>query len=112
MQLLVLILKKIELIDELNQELAEAGITGGTILDGNGMAKSLMNMDEVPIFGHLRHILSEESNESCKVMMFVLRDEHVLTARETIKKVIGTFDKPNSAIMFAVHITYVEGIGE
>jgi hypothetical protein len=45
-------------------------------------------------------------------MMFVLRDEHVLTARETIKKVIGTLDKPNSAIMFAVPITYVEGLGE
>lgn len=112
MQLLVLILKKIELIDELNQELAEAGITGGTILDGNGMAKSLMNMDEVPIFGHLRQMLSDESNESCKVMMFVLKDEHILIARETIKKIVGTFNKPNSAIMFAVPITYVEGLGE
>lgn len=112
MQLLVLILKKLEIVDELNQELAEAGITGGTILDGNGMAKSLMNMDEMPVFGHLRHMLSDESNESCKVMMFVLKNEHAPTAKETIKKVIGTFDKPNSAIMFAVPVISVEGLGE
>ena len=41
MQLFMLILKKTEVIDTLIHELFEAGIKGGTIIDGEGMAASL-----------------------------------------------------------------------
>ncbi len=112
MQLLILILKKVEVMDELIKQLAEAGVPGGTILDGKGMAGALMNMEELPMFGMLRRILSDEEKESCKVMMFVLHDEHVMTARGTIKKVMGDLRVPNTGIMFSIPITYVEGLGE
>ena len=112
MQLLVLILKKVELMEELIKKLAECGVTGGTILDGTGMAKALVNMEDLPIFGVLRQLLSDEEKEVCKVMMFVLKDEQVMVTRETIKKVIGDLKEPNTGIMFAIPITYVEGLGE
>ncbi|HBI74320.1 MAG TPA: hypothetical protein DDY59_14235 [Lachnospiraceae bacterium] len=112
MQLLVLILKKVELMEELIKKLAECGVTGGTILDGSGMAKALVNMEDLPIFGVLRQLLSDEEKEVCKVMMFVLKDEQVMVTRETIKKVIGDLKEPNTGIMFAIPITYVEGLGE
>lgn len=112
MQLLVLILKKVELIEKLIKELAECGVTGGTILDGSGMAKALVNMEDLPVFGVLRQLLSDEEKEVCKVMMFVLKDEQVMTTRKTIKKVIGDLKEPNTGIMFAIPITYVEGLGE
>lgn len=112
MQLLILILKKVELMEELIESLAKSGVGGGTILDGTGMAKSLMNMEELPIFGMLRRVLSDEEKESCKVMLFVLHDEQVMTTRKTIKEVIGDFNVPNTGIMFSIPITYVEGLGE
>jgi hypothetical protein len=112
MQLLVLILKKVELMEELIKKLAECGVTGGTILDGSGMAKALVNMEDLPVFGVLRQLLSDEEKEVCKVMMFVLKDEQVMTTRKTIKKVIGDLKEPNTGIMFAIPITYVEGLGE
>lgn len=111
MQLLVLILKKVETIEELIRKLAECGVTGGTILEGKGMANALVNMEDLPIFGMLRQILSDEEKEVCKVMMFVLKDEQVMTTRETIKKEIGNLKEPNTGIMFAIPITYVEGFG-
>lgn len=111
MQLLVLILKKAETIDELIRKLAECGVTGGTILEGKGMANALVNMEDLPIFGMLRQILSDEEKEVCKVMMFVLKDEQIMTTRETIKREIGSLKKPNTGIMFAIPITYVEGFG-
>lgn len=112
MQLLMLILKRVEIMEELIKKLAESGVRGGTILDGTGMASTLMNMEELPMFGMLRRILSDEEKESCKVMMFVLHDEQVMTTRGTIKKVIGDLNVPNTGIMFSIPITYVEGLGE
>lgn len=113
MQLLVLILKKVELIEGLIRKLAECGVTGGTILDGTGMAKALVEMENLPMFGMLRQLLrEEEEKEACKVMMFVLKDEQVMVTRETIKKEIGDLKEPNTGIMFAIPITYVEGLGE
>jgi len=112
MQLLILILKKVERMEKLIENLAKSGVSGGTILEGTGMAQELMNMEELPMFGMLRRILSDEEKEPCKVMMFVLRDEQVVTTRETIKKVVGDFSAPNTGIMFSIPITYVEGLGE
>lgn len=112
MQLLVLILKEIELIDELVKRLAESGILGGTIIDGTGMAEKLHDMEDLPAFGLLRQILGDNEKEPCKIMMFVLKDEQIVSTRKTIKKVIGSLKEPNTGIMFAVPITYVEGIGE
>ena len=113
MQLLIVILKKMEYINELIRELAKHGVKGGTILDGTGMAESLVNMEEdLPMFGMLRRVLSDEVREKSHVMLFVLKDEQVIESREIIKKVIGDLNKPNTGIMFSVPITYVEGLGE
>lgn len=112
MQLLVLILKKIEFQAEIMKQLAEAGVKGGTVLEGTGMAKALVNMEDIPIVGMLRHVLSNAENEICKVMMFVLQDGQVMITRTTIKKIIGDFNAPNTGIMFSIPITYVEGLGE
>lgn len=112
MQLLILILKKVELMEELLKQLAETGVKGGTVLEATGMAKSLANMEDLPMFGMLRHILTDEEKEKSKVMLFVLKDEQVMSTRETIKKVIGDLSVPNTGIMFSIPITYVEGLGE
>lgn len=112
MQLLILILKKIELMEPLLKKLAETGVKGGTILEGTGMAKELVNMEDLPIFGMLRMLLAEDSKANSKVMLFVLDEEGVLVARSAVKKVIGDLSVPNTGIMFSVPITYVEGLGE
>jgi hypothetical protein len=111
MQLLILILKKIELMDEIIKHLAEAGVKGGTILEGTGMAKELVNMADLPIFDMLKHLLADEEKSSCKVMMFVLKEEQSANARRAVKKVIGDLNVPNTGIMFAVPVTFAEGLG-
>ncbi|PKM52680.1 MAG: hypothetical protein CVV02_00660 [Firmicutes bacterium HGW-Firmicutes-7] len=112
MQLLILVLKKVELTNELMKELAESGIKGGTTLDGTGMANAIADMEDLPIFGTLRSLLVDEEKESCKVMLFVLKVDQVTKTREIIKNVIGDLNAPNTGIMFSIPITYVEGLGE
>ena len=112
MQMLMVILKKVELVEDVMHELAESGVRGGTIVDGTGMAKALVNMEDLPMFGMLRHMLTDEKKLESKLLIFVLKNEQVTITRETIKKVVGDFSEPNTGIMFSIPIADVEGFGE
>ena len=111
MNLLVVILKHEDLVSEICKELVEEGIHGGTIVDGTGMASVVEKMDDLPIFGMLRSILADDDeHEAAKMMFFVVDDEEMKKARKTINDVIG-LDKPNTGIMFALPVSFVEGLG-
>lgn len=111
MNLLVVILKHADLVTDICKELAEEGVHGGTIVDGTGMASVIEKMDDLPIFGMLRSILADDDeNEVVKMMFFVMDDEEIKKARKTINDVVG-FDKPNTGIMFALPVSFVEGLG-
>lgn len=112
MKALTLILKHIEYTDEIIHNLAEAGVRGGTILDGTGMASSLLEMEDLPIFGMLRHMINNGDKEPSKVMIFVLKEEQVEPTKKLIREIIGGFNKPNTGIMFVIPISDVEGFGE
>ncbi len=111
MNLLVVILKKADLVNEICKDLAEEGVHGGTILDGTGMASVIEKMDDLPIFGMLRTLLADEDEgDNVKVLLFVMSDEELAEARKTIREVVG-LDEPNTGIMFALPVSFVEGLG-
>lgn len=111
MNLLTVILKKADMVNEICKELAEAGVHGGTILDGTGMASVLEEMDDLPIFGMLRSILADdEDKDTVKVMLFVMDDKEMEKAKKIIRATVG-LDEPNTGIMFALPVTFVEGLG-
>ena len=111
MNLLVVILKHADLVKEICKELVEEGVHGGTIVDGTGMASVIETMDDLPIFGMLRSILADDDEkEMVKLMFFVMDDEELAKARKVINDVVG-LDKPNTGIMFALPVSFVEGLG-
>ena len=96
MQLLILILKDLDCITTLITSLAEAGVKGGTLLEGKGMANILMKQEEVPIFGMLRHLMNDTIEEKSHVLLFVLQEEQVLPTKSTIKRITGDLNKPGA----------------
>lgn len=112
MELLLVILKKIELVDDIMQKLAESGVRGGTIIDGTGMAKSLVNMNDLPMFGMLRYIISDEEKLKSKILLFALKEERVTEVKDMIIEVIGDLSEPNTGVMFTIPIKHAEGFGE
>jgi nitrogen regulatory protein PII-like uncharacterized protein len=111
MELLMVFLKKVELVDEVMNHLAEAGIRGGTIVEGTGMAKSLVNTDNLPMFGMLRYILSDEEKLKCKILFFAIDEDQVALAQQKIKEIVGDFREPNTGVMFTIPIRNTEGFG-
>ena len=112
MELLVLILKKTNVLDELLRQLAAIGVTGATVVEGSGMAHTLVNDEELPMFGVLRRVFADAEREPSKVVMMVLTAEVMVKAKAAIRSVVGDFSEPNSGIMFALPVTFVEGIGD
>jgi hypothetical protein len=111
MQLLLIVLNKIDKFDELLESFIEQGISGATILSSTGMMRELSkNSEDFPIFGSLRYLIDLEQGES-KTIFMVLKDEQVETAKKTIRKVVGDLSKPDSAIVFTLPILTAEGIG-
>ena len=111
MQLLVLVLNKLEVLDELLTQMASAGISGATILNSTGMATTLVHHTEedVPLFGILRKMLNPDREES-KTIFTVLKEEQFETAKEIINRVTGGLSKPNTGIVFTLPINSVEGL--
>lgn len=110
MNLLIVILKKAEMVSEICKELAENGVHGGTIIDGIGMASVIEEMDDLPIFGMLRSILADDEHEVVKTMLFVMDDDELEKSRKLIRNVVG-LDEPNTGIMFALPVSFVDGLG-
>ena len=110
MQLLILILKKVELMDELLKQLAAHDIKGGTIVDAHGMGAALMSMEELPMFGSLRQLLGTAGKEEAKLLLMAIKDAQVIPASKVIKDVIGDLSKPNTGVLITLPIYYCEGL--
>ena len=111
MQLLFLVIKRTELVDDVMKALAAAGIKGGTCIDSVGMAKSISDMDNLPMIGVLRAMLNGvDEAQKGKTIFVAVHDDLVKTARDAIVSVTGDLTKPNAGVLFGVPITFAEGV--
>ena len=79
------------------------------MLDSKGMARILHREEEMPLFYGLRSIVAPERRSS-KTIFCVLNDDKVELARKIVNQVTGGLDHPDSGIMFAVPVSFVEGL--
>lgn len=111
MQLLVLILNKIECLNDILKEFMSHEIKGATILESRGMVHSLAEYDELRFFSSLRRVLDPDHKES-KTVLAVIPEEKIQTVSEIVNRVTGGLDKPDTGIIFTLPVNYVEGIGD
>lgn len=110
MQLMFIVLNKVEALDSLLEEMMKNGVRGATIMNSTGMAHELAKSGEdFPIFGTLRLLLDPERSES-KTIFMVLREDEVDKVKNIVKSVIGDLSKPDTGIIFTVPVSSAEGI--
>ncbi|MFC2157333.1 hypothetical protein ACFLT9_05805 [Acidobacteriota bacterium] len=107
MKLLLLILNKVEKLEEVLEGYLEIGITGSTIIDSVGMGHILS--EEVPIFAGLRFMFSG-AKPSNKIILSAINDEKEKPAIRLLTKILGELDKPGTGIVFSLPISAVEGL--
>lgn len=107
--MLVLVLNKIELLDELLVEWSNEDIKAATVIDSVGMAQQLSNVEETQIISTLRPYLVSGHEEN-KIIFTIIHSEDLNRARQTVRRVVGDLSEPDTGILFAVPILFAEGI--
>lgn len=106
MELLILILNKVECLDNLLEDFSKESDFRATLIDSTGMAHMLK--DSNYFFG-LRNLLND-SRVNSKTIFMALKKERVTKAIEIIEKNIGDLDNPDTGIVFTLPISYMKGM--
>ena len=109
MQLLVIVLNKVECLEALLEKFYEENISGATILDSMGMAHSLSSYDELRFMASLRLLINPDNRES-KTLFMVVQEEKITEISKIVNEITGGLKNPDTGIMFTVPISYTEGI--
>lgn len=104
MKLLVFILNDADLLEPVLEAYVEAGVTGATILDSEGLGHYLSC--EVPLFADFKEYMKGVRPEN-KTILSVIRDDSVIPVlHRLVDEVVGGFGKPGSGIMFSLPIDW------
>ncbi|HDQ15152.1 MAG TPA: hypothetical protein ENN41_10105, partial [Sediminispirochaeta sp.] len=97
MKLLVFVLNKEELLDDVLAAYVEAGLSGATVLDSEGMGRYLSY--EVPLFADFKEFMKGNKPYN-KTIFSVVRDESLVPKlQELLNEVCGNLDDPGTGIL-------------
>jgi len=107
-KLLVFVLNKEELLEEVMEAYAEAGVTGATILDSEGMGRFLAY--EVPLFADFKEFMKGNKPYN-KTILSVVKDQGTVNRLvPIIDKVVGGLDESGTGVMFTLPIDWERGL--
>lgn len=110
MKALFIVLNKTEKLNDLLRKFSENGIYGGTIMESQGMASTLIRSgDESGIYMTLSGFLNQ-GRPFNKTIMMVLEDGQVAKARSSVYDVLGDLNKANTGIFFTIPLDNWAGI--
>ena len=104
------VLPNLETCQDMLRAWQAAGVSTGTILDSMGLHEiDQRGRDDLPLFPSMRNLLAHETPQ--RTMFAVVGDdvdlEHIIAASEAV---VGSFDRPNSGILFVLPVTHVRGL--
>jgi nitrogen regulatory protein PII len=108
MKLLVFVLNREELLEEVLEAFVEAGITGATILDSEGMGRFLTY--EVPLFADFREFMKGNKPYNKTIFSVVEKEEKIKVVEELIEKICGSLSDPGTGILFTIPVDYAKGL--
>ena len=109
MQLVTIVLNKVEVLEDLLESFSDNGIYGATILESQGMAHALSETSDMSFMFALRSVLNPTLSES-RTIFLVAEDEDVKKISRVTNEVTGGLDQPDTGILFALPVTYTEGL--
>lgn len=112
MNVLFIVLNKVEYLDDILDSFVEIGISGATIFDSQGMGSAL-NPDgrgNEPFFGMLRHLLDESRPYNKTIFTVIDNDELLDKAVKSVKNIVEDIHKPGVGMMFTLPVGNVYGM--
>ncbi len=110
MQLLICVLNKTSVLEDILRELGSIGVKGATVLDSKGMAHILSENEELKFMESIAKFLNPENSES-KTIFIVADDEQTDRIAEIIDKCTGGLNNPDTGIIFTTPVLKTWGLG-
>lgn len=108
MELMMIVLNKTDLLNELLTEFMDNDLSGATVIDSSGMGHIISN--QFPMFSMFAE-LDEEKEENSKTILKVVKSvEEREKAVAIVESITGDLSGPDSAIIIAVPVSYTKGI--
>ncbi len=108
MKLLVFVLNNEAFLEEVLEAYVEAGITGSTILDSEGMGRFLTY--EVPLFEGFKDFMKGNKPYNKTIFSVIHSDEIAKRAKTLVEEIVGSLDNPGTGIMFTVPVDWAVGL--
>ena len=108
MKLLLIVLNKEELLDDLIQAFLEVDVRGATVLDSVGMGRILSH--DIPIFAGLKGLLSGNRPHN-KTLLTVVEDAQVASVVQVFEEVVGPVSQPGHGLVIALPVVEIYGMG-
>ena len=108
MELVVIVLNKVDLLEEILSLFVRYEIKGATVLDSSGMGHLISR--QFPMFSMFAE-LGVEREANSKTIFTVVKDEaerkEVLSITESV---CGDLTQPDNAVFFSVPVSFAKGI--
>lgn len=108
MKLLVFVLNQEEFLEDVLEAFVEAGITGATILDSEGMGRFLTY--DVPLFADFKEFMKGNKPYNKTIFSVVEKEEKIKIVERLIEKICGSLSEPGTGILFTIPVDYVKGL--
>jgi nitrogen regulatory protein P-II 1 len=108
MKLLVFILNREELLDDVLSAYVEAGIDGATVLDSEGMGRFLTY--EVPLFADFKEFMKGNKPYNKTIISVVRHEERIPRLEKLLDSICGDLSGPGTGILFTVPVDYCRGL--
>jgi nitrogen regulatory protein P-II 1 len=105
-KLVVIILNRVEFLEDLLTAFLEIGISGATVLNSVGMGQIVSR--NIPIFAGLSDAFPG-SSPSNRTILAVVEDRQVKRMARMVEEVCGSLDDPGSGLMVSLSLDEVFG---
>jgi nitrogen regulatory protein P-II 1 len=105
-KLLLIILDRAEVLDDLLTGFLDIGVPGATVLESRGMG-SIIRKD-MPIFAGLASLFPDTTGS--RVIVSVMPEPLVDQVFELVEEVVGQINQPNSAVCVTLPVDQFRGI--
>ncbi|MGC9311724.1 MAG: hypothetical protein ACP5IA_03455 [Sediminispirochaetaceae bacterium] len=110
MKLVVFVLNKEELLDDVLAGYVEAGIPGATVLDSEGMGRYLTY--EMPLFADFKEFMKGNKPYNKTIISLVTDEETIPELKKLLDKITGGLEQPGTGILFTVPVDFAAGLVE
>lgn len=108
MELIVIVLNKTDLLNELLTEFMENNLSGATVVDSSGMGHLISN--QFPMFSMFAELEEERDANSKTIFKVVNTEEERERTIEIVENICGDLTDPDTAIIFGLPVSFQRGI--